>query len=59
MTELDELWAKAEAALAEACAMPWGPQRIEALKQAGLIRNEAAKKEIALGQFRKSWHHTK
>jgi hypothetical protein len=51
--------AKADAALAEARAMPWGPARIEALKQAGLLRNEAAKKEIAFGQFRKTWHHDK
>jgi hypothetical protein len=53
MAEIDELWAKANAALAEARAMPRGPERIEALKKAGLLRNEAAEKEIALGLFRK------
>lgn len=48
MTDIDELRQKAEIALAEACAMPWGPERIEALKVAGLLRNDAAKKQLAL-----------
>jgi len=39
--------------------MPWGPARIEALKQAGLLRNEAAKKEIASVSSKKIWHHDK
>jgi len=51
MSEIEELWAKADSALAEAVEMPWGPKKIEALKKAGLLRNKAAQKEIALGQF--------
>ncbi|HYI27728.1 MAG TPA: hypothetical protein VD863_07755 [Bradyrhizobium sp.] len=31
MAEIDDLWEMAEAALAEARTLPWGPERIEAL----------------------------
>ena len=59
MAEIDEYWEIAEAALAEARAMPWGPERLIALKKVGLLRNEAALKDIALGQFRKIWPDSK
>lgn len=53
MTELDNLWAAADDALAKASALPWGPERIEALKLAGRLRNEAANVEVSAGSFRK------
>ena len=53
MVEVDHLWSKADKALAKACALPWGPQRIDALKAAARLRNEAASKEIKTGEFRK------
>jgi len=53
MVELDPLWSMANEALAKACALPWGPERIEALKAAGRLRNEAANTEIEMGEFRK------
>jgi hypothetical protein len=36
----------AEAALAKAQAMPWGPERLEALRDAGALRNAAINKEL-------------
>ena len=36
----------AEAALAKAQAMPWGPERLKALQEAGLIRNAAIQLEL-------------
>ena len=36
----------AEAALAKALAMPWGPERLKALQEAGLLRNAAIDKEL-------------
>lgn len=53
MAELDDLWTVADQALAKAVALPWGPERIEALKTAGHLRNEAAVAEISKGSFRK------
>lgn len=44
---LDEDWQKAQAALAEAQAMPGGPARIAALKLAGRLRFEAAAKVVS------------
>jgi hypothetical protein len=43
----DDEWQKAQAALAAAQAMPGGPARIEALKQAGRLRFEAAAKLVS------------
>jgi hypothetical protein len=54
MTDVDELRRKAEIALAEACAMPWGPERIEALRVAGSLRNDAANRRIALDGIQKT-----
>jgi hypothetical protein len=48
MTKLDDLWRVANAAFIAARALPPGPKRIEALKEAGLLRNEAARQEIDL-----------
>ena len=45
MVELDRLWSIADEALAKACVLPWGPERIDALKAAARLRNEAANKE--------------
>ena len=53
MAELDRLWSIADEALANACALPWGPERIDALKAAARLRNEAANKEAETGQWRK------
>ena len=53
MVELDRLWSIADEALAKACALPWGPERIDALKEAARLRNEAANTEIETGLFRK------
>ena len=53
MSEQDNLWAAAEGLLAKATALPWGPTRIEALKEAGRLRNEAVKTVIAKGDYRK------
>jgi hypothetical protein len=50
--ELDCLWSIAEEALATARALPWGPERIDALKTAGRLRNDAANKEVEAGEFR-------
>jgi hypothetical protein len=36
----------AEAALAEAQAMPWGPERLKALREVGLLRNAAINQEL-------------
>lgn len=36
----------AEAALAKAQAMPWGPERLKALKDAGALRNAAIELEL-------------
>jgi hypothetical protein len=36
----------AEAALAKALAMPWGPERLKALQEAGLLRNAAIDLEL-------------
>ena len=36
----------AEAALAKAQAMPWGPERLKALQEAGLLRNAAIDQEL-------------
>ncbi|MDP1585067.1 MAG: hypothetical protein Q8M18_16725 [Bradyrhizobium sp.] len=52
MGEIDDLWDHAETALAEARAMPWGPERIEALKNAGILRLRAAEKQLALDRQR-------
>jgi len=52
MVELDPLWSMANEALAKACALPWGPERIEALKAAGRLRNEAANKAVGTVEFR-------
>ena len=53
MMELDRLWSIADEALAKACALPWGPERIDALKEAARLRNEAANKEAESGEWRK------
>jgi len=52
MAEIDDLWEIAETALAKARAMPWGPERIEALKNAGILRSRAAKKQLIIDQQR-------
>jgi hypothetical protein len=52
MAEIDDLWEAAEAALAKARAMPWGPKRIEALKNAGILRLRAAEKQAAMDSQR-------
>ena len=44
---LDDDWQNAQAALAEAQAMPGGPARIVALKKAGRLRFEAAEKILS------------
>jgi hypothetical protein len=36
----------AEAALVKAQTMPWGPERLKALHEAGLLRNAAIELEI-------------
>jgi hypothetical protein len=36
----------AEAALAKAQTIPWGPERIKALREAGLLRNAAIEMEL-------------
>jgi len=53
MVDLDRLWSIADEALAKASALPWGPERIDALKAAARLRNEAVNKEIETGEFRK------
>ena len=53
LVELDRLWSIADEALAKARALPWGPERIDALKAAARLRNEAASDEIETGEFRK------
>ena len=53
MVDLDRLWSIADEALAKASALPWGPERIDALKAAARLRNEAVNKEIETGDFRK------
>ena len=53
MAEIGELWEIAEAALAEARAMPWGPERIEALRKAGLLRHRAADAQAAIDRRRR------
>jgi hypothetical protein len=50
--ELDQLWSIADETLAKACALPWGPERIDALKAAGRLRNEAANKVVETAEFR-------
>jgi hypothetical protein len=52
MVDLDQLWSKADEALSQACALPWGPERIDALKAAARLRNEAANKEVETGVWR-------
>jgi len=52
MAEIDDLWEIAETALAEARAMPWGPERIEALKNAGILRLRAAERQLVLDRQR-------
>ena len=52
MAEIHDLWEIAEAALAEARAMPWGPARIAALKTAGILRSQAAEKQAVLDRER-------
>jgi hypothetical protein len=44
---LDDDWQNAQAALAEAQAMPGGPARIVALKKAGKLRFAAAEKMLS------------
>jgi hypothetical protein len=51
MAEIDDLWEMAEAALAEARTLPWGPERIEALKN-GILRSRAAEKQLIIDQQR-------
>ena len=58
MVELDRLWSIADEALAKARALPWGPERIDALKAAALLRNEAANNEVETGEFRKDMSET-
>jgi len=41
-----EAMVAAEAALAKAQMMPWGPERLKALHEAGLLRNAAIELEI-------------
>ena len=52
MAEIDDLWEIAEAALAEARAMPWGEKRVEALKNAGILRSRAAERQAVLDSQR-------
>ena len=52
MAEIDDLWEAAEAALAKARAMPWGPKRIESLKNAGILRSRVAEKQAILDSQR-------
>ena len=52
MGELDRLWSIADEALAKARALPWGPERIDALKEAARLRNEAANMQMETGEFR-------
>jgi hypothetical protein len=52
--KLKDLWAAANEALMKAKSLPWGPERIEALRAAGLLRNRAARAEIAQGQTNKN-----
>ena len=40
----------AEKALADAQAMPWGPERLKALQEAGKLRNRAVMAELELGR---------
>jgi hypothetical protein len=54
MAEIDDLWEIAESALAEARAMPWGPKRVEALREAGILRSRAAEKQALLDSRRAS-----
>jgi hypothetical protein len=44
----DDDWAAAEAALAAAQRMPGGPERIAALKEAGLLRFKADERRKAI-----------
>jgi hypothetical protein len=41
-----EALVRAEAALAEAQALPWGPERLKALQEAGSLRNAAINLEL-------------
>ena len=52
MVELDRLWSIADEALAKARTLPWGPERIDALKEAARLRNEAANMQMETGEFR-------
>ena len=52
MVDLDRLWSIADEALAQASALPWGPERIDALKAAARLRNEAANMQMETGEFR-------
>jgi len=47
---IEEEWAAAEAALADARKMPSGAERIEALKKAGQLRHEADKRRSVQGK---------
>jgi hypothetical protein len=49
-TEDDDLSAEAEKALSIARSMPNGPEKFEALKKAGLLRNAALDREIAFAK---------
>jgi hypothetical protein len=44
----------AEAALAKAKAMPWGPERLKALQEAGALRNAAIELELKAHTARES-----
>jgi hypothetical protein len=48
--DAEAAWEEASKALEEACQMPWGPQRMEALKRAGRLRYEASKQILATEQ---------
>jgi hypothetical protein len=43
----DDDWKAAQRALEEACLLPGGPVRIEALKHAGRLRFDADRKRLA------------
>ena len=47
----DDLSAEAEKALEIARSMPNGPEKFEALRKAGLLRNAAADRGIALARL--------
>ncbi len=48
MDALKKMWLEADEALAKARSLSLGPTRMEGLKEASRLRNEAVKAELAL-----------